>query len=158
MARAVRPLELPRQARHIDRRRDQARRVDLVRLGVEHDRHAKPFTCRQVLLDRARVVGQVRALVELGRVDEDRDPDLVAQPLGLFDQAQVPGVQRAHRRHERNRRSDRPTMLTKFRDGLEEVQGGDFTGLSKLHLSQDKSDVQQAVRYKNSALLLPYDM
>ena len=51
----------------------------------------------------AGIALQVGALVELGRVDEQRDDDDVALLAGAFDQRQMTLVQRAHRRHEADR-------------------------------------------------------
>ena len=48
----------------------------------------------------ARVGRQVARLVELGRVDEERDDDLVARGARATDEAQMAVVQRAHGRDE----------------------------------------------------------
>ena len=49
---------------------------------------------------RARVGGEVGGLVELRRVDEQRDDDVVAALARGAHQRLVAGVERAHRRHE----------------------------------------------------------
>ena len=51
----------------------------------------------------ARIAAEVLALAELRRIDEDRRGDPVRALLRLGDQRHVPGVERAHRRHQRDR-------------------------------------------------------
>ena len=61
------------------------------------------------------------------RIDEDRRRDRVGPPLRLFDQRHVPGVERTHRRHQR----ERPSPLQ-----LAERARQFFTGANRLHAAR----------------------
>ena len=81
-----------------------------VPIGVEvavawHDHEISPCRAqrREVCLQDTWVVRQVRAVVELRRVDEDADQRQIVLRAAPLDQRQMPGVQRPHRRHEAQR-------------------------------------------------------
>ena len=58
---------------------------------------------------------------ELARIDEDRDDDAGRAALGLPHQREVPGVERAHRGHERNCAFSR--VVPRFERGERAAQG-----------------------------------
>ena len=80
-------------------RRGEAVGVDLGDGGGEQHVDAE-LGDRGVARLRARVGVEVAGLVELRRVDEQRDDDLVAALARGAHQRLVAGVERAHRRHE----------------------------------------------------------
>ena len=65
----------------------------------------------------ARVPVEVLAAAELGRVHEDGGGDARAARLRRLDQAEVPGVQGAHRRHEAERAREVAQRRPRLRDG-----------------------------------------
>ena len=73
--------------------------------GVDAERPAHV----EVAVDRTRIEVEVGGLVELQRVDEDRDDHDVGQSAGCVDQRRVPRVQGAHRRDHRQRHAARTT-------------------------------------------------
>ncbi len=80
----------------------RARRIDLAHVGGEE--HVRPGAGEQraVALEVTGIAGEVVGAIELRRVHEDRRDDAIGVTAGELDQRQVPLVQRAHGRHERD--------------------------------------------------------
>ena len=57
----------------------------------------------QIVIEGARIGGEIGCDVELARVDEDADDDGRCERRGSTHQREVPDVQRPHRRDERDR-------------------------------------------------------
>jgi hypothetical protein len=118
---AVLALERLGQPAHVDRGRE-ARRIDLVGRGREEQVGADLGHERGVALLGARVGGEVAGVVELRRVDEERHHDHVARRTSVADEAQVPLVQRAHRRHE----ADDALLAPRRAQGLAQLRDGAY--------------------------------
>jgi len=105
VARPGRPLEHLCQLADIDARAGTGR-VDVLDAGHEADVHAGSLEQCQVgrLVARVALVVLVRA--ELGGVDEDARDHGRALLAGPVQEALMPGVQRAHRGHEADRRGE----------------------------------------------------
>ena len=88
-----------RQPLHLDERRGVGR-VNLLGRWRENVVHLLGNAQIDIAREIARVVLQITVRLELGRVDEDRDHDQVADFADPTNQTQVPLVQRAHRGHE----------------------------------------------------------
>src|SRR5690606_14526320 len=69
-------------------------------LRVEHEIDAGLFTQFQIDVARPRIALEVLMRPELRRVHEDTDRRRVAVAARPLHQAEMPGVQRSHRRHE----------------------------------------------------------
>ena len=78
----------------------EAGRIHLFRRGCEEDVDAR--LCGDLLVARrhARVSGEVRLLVELRRVDEERRDHDVVLGTGTLEERNVARVQSPHRRHQ----------------------------------------------------------
>ena len=104
MARTRSPAERPGGLPHLDPGLTLGR-DHLVALGCEDHVDTRIATVPQIDFARARVIAQVRGVFELGRVDEDRNPDAVGPLARLVDERQVAGVERTHRGHQRDLRA-----------------------------------------------------
>ncbi len=101
MARPRRAVESVADARH---RNIGGKTVRVHFLGrwQPQDRAARVGQHPRILQFAPGVAREVFGRAELLRIDEDRGDDLVRDMLGRFDQRDVAGVQRAHRRHQRH--------------------------------------------------------
>ena len=96
--------------------------IHLVDRRREDDVGARLLTQVEVARQVARIVRIVLARAELRGIDEDRHDHRVGSFLGEPDEAEVPLMQRAHRRHE----SDQPVLGPQIhRGGLHVEDGGD---------------------------------
>jgi hypothetical protein len=77
----------------------------LVALGCKDHVDTRVATALQILFTGARVAAHVRGAVELGRIDEDLNPDPVGALARDVDERQVTGVERTHRGHQRDLRT-----------------------------------------------------
>ena len=110
VARAVLALEALGRARRLDPRRE-AGRVHLVGGRREEDVDTAGLRGGLVGGEVARVGGDVLRFRELRRVDEEARDEHVAFGACRLEQRGVPGVQRAHRRHETERHVARQVEL-----------------------------------------------
>jgi hypothetical protein len=83
-------------------RRVESRRVDLRDVGSEQRVDAEPGGDHRIALLAARVAGEIRRLLELRRVDEERDDHVVAVLARRAHQRLMAAVKGAHRRHQRD--------------------------------------------------------
>jgi hypothetical protein len=74
--------------------------VDVFDGRSPHDIRSGLLTEREVGGKRSWIDRQILGGAELQRVDEDRHHHRLGPCAGLLDQGHVPGVQRAHRRHQ----------------------------------------------------------
>jgi len=79
---------------------------EAVRIDVGDGRHPQQVTADilkhpRIVRLAARIASEILVGAELGRVDEDRDRDPVRPLLRLRHKRHVPGVEGAHRRHQR---------------------------------------------------------
>ena len=99
----MRAAERLREPLHRDRRLRPVR-VDVVRIGREEHVDTRGGEERAVMFQVARIAREVVGAVELRGVDEDRGHDEIGVPPRDLDQRRMPGMERAHRRHERDAR------------------------------------------------------
>ena len=78
-------------------------RIHVLRGRGPHEVRSHRFERVHVRLQGSRIGVEVLSGSELGRVDEDRDDDVVGERVGLSHELQVPGVQGTHGHHERLR-------------------------------------------------------
>ena len=103
--------------------RAEAQRIHDLDRGRPEQRHAFRLEHRGIAGQLPRIGGQVLVRAELQRVDEDRHGDVRGAALRLAHQRQMAFVERAHRRHQRQRtvasqRVDRISQWIKAFDGL----------------------------------------
>ncbi len=91
--------------------------------GAKHDRDAGLLQEAQVAGLVARVRLEVLVTAELRRVDEGGGGDARAARPGRLDEAQVPGVQRAHGGHEAERPRERAQRRPRLGDGAGDDHG-----------------------------------
>ena len=78
-------------------------RIHVLRGRGPHEVRSHRFERVHVRLQGSRIGVEVLSGSELGRVDEDRDDDVVGERVGLSHELQVSGVQGTHGHHERLR-------------------------------------------------------
>ena len=78
-------------------------RIHVLRGRGPHEVRSHSFERVHVRLQGSRIGVEVLSGSELGRVDEDRDDDVVGERVGLSHELQVSGVQGTHGHHERLR-------------------------------------------------------
>ena len=81
-------------------------RIDIGDGWHPHDVDARPLTHRQIGWEGSRVPVEILARTELQWVDEDTGRDRHAVGSSHPEQRGVPGMQRAHRRHQTDRRDE----------------------------------------------------
>ena len=96
----------------------EARRIDLVDVGREHDVHAGGLRELEVALLVARIRVEIGLLVELARVDEQGDDDDLVLRARRTDQREMPVVKRTHRRNEPDP-GDVPQLCAQLVDGVD---------------------------------------
>ena len=94
-----RPAQHVLKASHLDEGAETGRVHHLGR-RVEDERHPLGRTHGEVVLEGPRVTGEILLGAELRRVDEYGHRHELSLRTGGADQAGVPLVQRAHRRHQ----------------------------------------------------------
>ncbi len=94
------PAEMVGQAADVDAALERLR-IDLNRRRREHDIDAKVAAQCHVGVNRPRIARQIVLIVELQRIDEDRNDDHAAVAARLSDQRGMSGMQGAHGGHER---------------------------------------------------------
>jgi hypothetical protein len=102
VTRPRRALERASQFARIERRCEAGRIHRLDRRRVQHRGTARLELC-EVVRERARVAAEIFVRPELQRIHEERTGHARIFGGGAFDQTAVPGMQRAHRRHEAER-------------------------------------------------------
>jgi hypothetical protein len=115
------------------RRRDHdllRRGVHLALVGGEGHVAAGALEHAAVVVERARVAVEVAAGLELQAVHEDRGRDAAPVAPGGLHQRDVPRVQVAHRRHERDRALAREPRAQVGR-GADEVHQKECSGAGK---------------------------
>ena len=101
VTRTQRPLQQIGETRHLDEGlARQPLRIHDLRGRGEHHIDTGRFQRSAILLQSARVVGEILGLVELHRVDEDADHHLLGVAVRLLHQRQVALMQIAHGGHE----------------------------------------------------------
>src|SRR5947209_2720271 len=76
--------------------------INLGYIGCKTEIACRGFEFVQIGFERARIFAEILAWRELRRVDENRYDDAIGLAPRPFDERDVPGMKRAHRRHERD--------------------------------------------------------
>ena len=97
------PFQDLRQARHFDKRAER-RLLGIHLLGcrMEHQRDSGRSAQREIVLERSRIPREILVWPKLRRIHKDRRDDEIAFAPSDLHQADMPRVQRSHRRHEPN--------------------------------------------------------
>ena len=130
MSRPRRAAEIRRQSRYgYPGRVFGPERVDRLDVGREDQVGGGLLEAPLVEFQRARIRIEILARAELRRVDEDADDDALGMLTSPLDERDVPGMQVAHGRYERNMLA----VATPLGDALGEFLSGmnDFHAESK---------------------------
>ena len=104
--------------------RGVARRVHLLVRRSKDDLRSAVGQQLEIGVQRAGILREILGRSELRRIDVDRDDRAVAFGLGRAHQAQVPFVQRPHRRHESDSLAGTPQLgerLSQFGNSRDEL-------------------------------------
>ena len=91
--------------------------IQLIGLRREQEVHAARFRQSRVAVAVARIAREVLVRTELQRIDEQAHDDAAGALARAIDQREMPFVERAHRRHERDARAAAARSASAMRSG-----------------------------------------